>query len=182
MLDYSSTTVLKHGAALLHSSAARHVPNSSGVYQIIPTPYTFQKGKEDAAIRNYMSAINRNILDTKLGISTELSVNGRNLSIGLWQASENEEFNGLPANVTELFKRICTFFPPIYVGQAKSLRDRFVQHAQGRSSHIQESLSEAMLEKNFVVFRWVELPEDGLDAIEGILIKSIKPDFNTNLR
>jgi hypothetical protein len=182
VLDYSYTTSVKHGAVLLHQASARHVPERSGVYQIIPTPYTFEVGKKNKAIKDYIASRNASVLDYKKYISSSAFPRNNCLSIELHQPTENINLDDLPDEITELIRTTCTFFPPIYVGQAISLKERFGQHAQGRNSDIKEGLKKAGLGENFTIFRWIELPENGIDAVERMLVKSIKPDLNNNLR
>ncbi|MDF3113102.1 hypothetical protein CFB52_000020 [Burkholderia sp. AU18528] len=181
MLDYTERTRADLGVVTFATAAARYVPRTSGIYQLIPIPYSYSELAYPGLAERYLQALHGGVLSMGRPIAAEVMAATNKLLLSVSQAgiTPHSHFGQC---APEALISVAIMFPPIYIGQASDLKVRFLNHLQGRGSRVREEMQHLGLSDCLTYFRWTEVSEVHLDSIEAVLIKTHQPILNTLLR
>ena len=92
---------------------------------------------------------------------------------GIYCFMQSKCIEGLKTNTT-----------PIYVGQSKNIRSRFIQHINFDKCHNHKLLVELITQSKSspIEFHFIQVPQHKLDEIEKDLIVKLNPKFNVLMK
>ena len=180
MLDYS-THLRDQGIVRFLRRAAHYVPRKSGVYRILAVPYSYAAEDLARTARIYTGAFDAFRLDVRDKVKAKLESDGKRprLSVEKVSKSDPPSFKDSPSRT---ILRFAPMFPPIYIGQAVALRDRFLDHDRGSNSKVRDDMRKYGLSEHLAFFHWQLCRPEDLDTVESLLIRAHYPILNTQLR
>lgn len=181
MLDYTERTKAGLGVVTFATAAARYVPRTSGIYQIIPIPYSYSDLAQPGLADRYLNAFHGDTLSMSRPVTAEATGAANKLLLSLSQAGI-EPHSHFVKCAPEALISVAIMFPPIYIGQADDLKIRFLDHLQGRGSRVRHELDRMGIADCLTYFRWTEVSNTHLDSVEAVLIKTHQPVLNTLLK
>lgn len=181
MLDYTDTLIRNIGIVAFFGNAAEYVPTKSGIYQIVPIPFTYSHLEKDRIAERYLAGLRSDKFDLKSSLQTSILASQHTLSVQISQ-QEPHPSAAYEGCSEETMIRSALMFPPAYIGQADNLRRRFIDHIQGRNSLVREKLEALNISACLTFFRWDLYPASELSNIEAVLIKAHQPPLNVLLR
>ena len=180
MLDYS-VNLGDEGIVRFRRPAARYVPREPGVYRILAVPFTYAGTDLAHATKTYVGAFDAFKLDVrdKVNARFESDEMQPHLRVEKVDKPTSRTPKDLPSS---RILRYAPMFPPIYIGQARVLRDRFLDHDRGSNSHVRDDLRKYGLSDHVAFFHWHLCNPADLDTIESLLIRAHYPILNRQLR
>ena len=182
MLDYSFTLTDFEGIVRFKKASARYIPEKSGIYRIVVVPASHVGGKSRGSITSlYVSTLNSLKLDVRRRVSAKFA---RDVSPPALMVRSKESRLGVDSEqiCDKALFRAAPLFPPIYIGQARVLRSRFIEHETGSNSHIRNELKQRGLSEMEAFFHWHLCAVEELDLVESLLIQAHLPILNRKLR
>jgi len=175
-----SHTLRNEGIVQLKASARRYVSPKSGIYLIVPVPFSFG----DSASRSIPTLYTKLIRSASIDYREQLTSARHELARDTFTLDLQRRVRDSTAEITAddtFLAEAGALFPPFYIGQAINLKTRFVDHATGVNSHVVDDLDQLGLSDCFTVFKWHRCDLRDMDKLERLLIAAHQPILNRNL-
>ena len=180
MLDYS-TNLSDQGIVRFLRRAAHYVPRKPGVYRILAVPYSYAADDLLGTAKTYVSAFDAFRLDVRDKVNAKLESDGKQPRLRIEKVSKWGSLSATDSP-SHMILRFAPMFPPIYVGKATVLRDRFLDHDRGTNSNVRSDMTKFGLSEHVAFFHWQLCRSADLDVVESLLIRAHYPILNRQLR